>query len=191
MGRPLSAARAAGRGFTLIEMLIVLAIGAIVLAMGLPNLTEFVADQRVRTAQSDLVGELTYVRAEAIKNAARVTMARSGATWKDGWRIFVDANANGVLDVGEALLRTAAGPGGGAFKICATHADFADGISFRADGRVVRAGVASAADGLRVSDNRADANPANDKIRSVYLDLTGRPTVVRQNGGTNGGAPCP
>ncbi|MGH8670495.1 MAG: pilus assembly FimT family protein, partial [Burkholderiales bacterium] len=55
------------RGFTLIELLIVISIAAILVTVGIPSFREFIADQRVRVAASDLAGELSLVRAEAIK----------------------------------------------------------------------------------------------------------------------------
>ena len=56
-------------------------------------LSEFVADQRVRTVASDIVGEIAFARAKAIEQSRRVYIERTGgAQWNNGWRIYVDLN---------------------------------------------------------------------------------------------------
>ena len=48
-------------GFTLLELMIVLLIVAIMTTIALPPMTEFVADQRVRTTASDMVSEIALL----------------------------------------------------------------------------------------------------------------------------------
>ena len=64
----------ASAGFTLIELMVVLTIVAILTVIGLPSLTDFVAEQRVRTVASDLVSEIVFARVKAVELSRRVIM---------------------------------------------------------------------------------------------------------------------
>src|SRR5688500_2840587 len=95
--------RLAARAFTLVELIIVLAIASILLLIGAPALSEFIADQRVRTAGSDIMAEMAFARAKALETSRRVYVQRTGVRWSDGWRIFVDIDRDENYDVGEEL----------------------------------------------------------------------------------------
>ena len=78
------------RGFTLIELMVVISIMAVLLGIGVPSFKSFVAGQRVKTAAGDFSLALVFARSEAIKRNADVTVtaASSGATgWRDGWTV--------------------------------------------------------------------------------------------------------
>jgi len=179
-------------GFTLIELMVTLAIMAIVITVGVPALSGYVASQRVRTAVSDTAADIAFARAEAIKESRQSLMERlAGATgtWKDGWRICVDLDGNGSC--GNAEVRKITQALGGRIKVCSTAADFDTRIIFRPDGRVVRPSAPGANDGLKISDDLSDGAAGNDYIRSIVIGITGRPLVIKQDGGSGGGTPCP
>jgi len=184
----------AASGFTLIELMITLAIMAIVITVGIPNLSSFVNAQRVRTATSDIMADIAFARAEAIKESRQAIMERmAGATgtWKDGWRICVDLNSNGTCDAAE--VRKISPPISGRSKVCSTTADLDNRIVFRPDGRVVRAAAPGANDGIKVSDDNNDANVANDRIRLIFIGVIGRPRAEVQDNdpSTTRGTACP
>lgn len=62
------------RGFTLIEVMVVLAIMIIVMAIGVPSLRDLLAGQRLRTASYALVGSAMHARGEAIKRGADIAI---------------------------------------------------------------------------------------------------------------------
>jgi type IV fimbrial biogenesis protein FimT len=105
-------------GFTLIELMITIAIAAIVLGLAIPSFTSTIASNRLTTGANELVTALNFARSEAIKRGIQVTVRNKGASsqWESGWDVFVDINANetfndngnGTLcEVGEdCLLRT-------------------------------------------------------------------------------------
>jgi prepilin-type N-terminal cleavage/methylation domain-containing protein len=66
LGMPGAHTRLLGRGFTLIEIMIVLSILAIVLATGVPSLLRSLEKEGLRKAQSDLVEACSHARAQAI-----------------------------------------------------------------------------------------------------------------------------
>jgi type IV fimbrial biogenesis protein FimT len=81
------------RGFTVIEMMFVVVILAIMMAVALPNYSQFVRNQRVKTASFDVFSSLMLARSEAVTRNATVTVTpQSGTTdWTGGWRVQVGA----------------------------------------------------------------------------------------------------
>jgi type IV fimbrial biogenesis protein FimT len=75
------------RGFTLVEAMVVVAILAVVVGIGAPEFSRFIADQRLRATATDLVASLLVARSEAIKRNADVTLARSASGWPAGWTV--------------------------------------------------------------------------------------------------------
>jgi type IV fimbrial biogenesis protein FimT len=175
------AKRTMNRGFTLIELMITLVILAVVITIGVPSLSDFIASQHVRTTASDIMADMAFARAEAIKESRIAIMAPiNAADWKEGWRICVDLNGDGDCDVPGEVRKTAT-PISGRIRVCATPNQ---PIVFRPDGRITRATGPSATDGIRVSDNLGDTVTTNDKVRLIYLGVSGRPSVEVQDGGT-------
>jgi type IV fimbrial biogenesis protein FimT len=69
---PASAARP--RGLTLVEILIGIALMAIVLALVAPSMRELIAAQRVRSINAELVTDLQYARSEAVRRQVPVSV---------------------------------------------------------------------------------------------------------------------
>ena len=80
-----SAARS--RGFTLTELMIVLAVAATLVAAALPSYNDFVRNQRVKTASFDVFSSLVYARSEAVTRNGSVTLTPTGGNWASGWTI--------------------------------------------------------------------------------------------------------
>lgn len=86
-----SAARPAaardGRGFTMIEMLVVVTILAIMAALAAPSMSRLIGQQRLKSAASDLQLAMVKARAEAIKRNVNVAVSATGGDWANGWTI--------------------------------------------------------------------------------------------------------
>jgi type IV fimbrial biogenesis protein FimT len=98
-------------GFTVIELLFVVALIAVLLGIGAPALQTMVTN-RISTAAGDLMTDLTFARATAINRSQRVGVCASsdqatcsGSSWTQGWIVYMDANSNGNFDAGETLMR--------------------------------------------------------------------------------------
>jgi type IV fimbrial biogenesis protein FimT len=106
-------------GFTLIELMVTIAVAAILVVVAVPNLRTFVQNGRINTQVNDLIADLNYARSEAIKRRTNVSVCQStngttctGGNWKDGRLIWADANGNAALDAGEVLRARGAAAGG-------------------------------------------------------------------------------
>ncbi len=77
-------------GFTLIELMVTIAIAAILLALAIPNFIPTITSNRLTTHANELVTALNLARSEAIKRGQEVVVRKTGANWEDGWQVFVD-----------------------------------------------------------------------------------------------------
>lgn len=95
------------RGVTLIEVLVSLSVATVLCASAVPAFQGALERLRLTTTTNDLVLAVSIARAEATARHTRVALApRSGNDWSSGWHVFIDANDNGRLDAGEAIVRT-------------------------------------------------------------------------------------
>jgi type IV fimbrial biogenesis protein FimT len=163
------------RGFSLLEIVIVVAILGIILSIAIPNFADMLAEQRARSAASEIVGDLTLARIEAIKQQRRVIFEK-GASWKDGWSVYVDTNGSNSLTAGEVVIKSSPGFSGNSLKVCVITADFTDRVIFRGDGSIANAPV-GAESGLRVSDDRGVGGDAGARTRNILVSLAGRASV--------------
>lgn len=105
------------RGFTMIELMVVLAVVVIVLVIGVPGFRAAIANQRANSAINDLLTSIRLARSEAIKTVRYVTVCKSddgltcgdaGVDWEDGWIVFVNLAtpaAPEAVDAGDQIVQ--------------------------------------------------------------------------------------
>jgi len=100
-------------GFTLVELMITLAVAAILMAIATPSFITMTQNNRMTTQVNDFVSSLNLARSEAIKRGTRITVCKSNDNascaannnWDQGWIIFADTDNDAVVDAGEELIR--------------------------------------------------------------------------------------
>lgn len=95
------------KGFTLIELIVVLALVGIIAGLAVPSFAQLIANNRIASTSNSVIGVLNFARAEAIKRGrvVQVTAVSSAGTsneWGGGWRLWVDQGSNGY-DAGEEI----------------------------------------------------------------------------------------
>jgi type IV fimbrial biogenesis protein FimT len=190
----LSASRS--RGFTLTELIVTVAVAAIVLTVGVPSFQQMMLNNRTAVHTNDFLGSLNQARGEAIKRGVgwRVVMCPgtaagcSGTAWGNGWIVFVDGDAdqNGILnqttdnngqwDNGEQLLQVHEALGSNNTLTSNMTDNSTAYISFQSDGssRVMGSNtfqMGTFTFGLCNTENRRN---------TIVINSVGRASVVQQ-----------
>jgi type IV fimbrial biogenesis protein FimT len=103
----MSAASARSAGVSLPELLVVLAIAAILAAMALPNMGAVLRAQRLKAAVGDLFVSIGTARAQALARNTHVQLSPRdalGADWTRGWTVFIDRDADGRPGAGDEIV---------------------------------------------------------------------------------------
>jgi len=162
------------RGFTLVEMMVVIAILAVLVAIGVPNVREYILDARVSTQGTELVSDLAFARSEAVSRGRSVvvcastngsTCSGSGNDWVLGRIIFVDTSGDRARQNDELLIRAGA----------SVNQDSTIVSTFTTNSRVGFMPYGAALE--RGTFKICTANFTRGRL--VTLELTGRATVTR------------
>ena len=105
-------------GFTLIELMVVLAIAVFIITSAVPGFQSFIQNNRMTTSTHQFITSINLARSEAVKRGQQVSMCISNNAstctgvgtqgWAHGWIIFVDNDNDGQRDTAgtpEELIR--------------------------------------------------------------------------------------
>jgi type IV fimbrial biogenesis protein FimT len=100
-------------GFSLLELMVGLAVVAILAGLAAPGFRTFINNNRVAAAQNDLVAALNLARSEAVRRSTTVTVCASSdgascataADWATGWIVFRDPGAAGTVATSTDVLQ--------------------------------------------------------------------------------------
>jgi prepilin-type N-terminal cleavage/methylation domain-containing protein len=87
-------------GFTLIELMIALAIAALLAILAMPGYSLWIADGQIRNAAESIAGGMRYAQAEAIKESSQVEFVLDPTTGTGGWIARLVAAPAPPLQVG-------------------------------------------------------------------------------------------
>jgi len=137
------------KGVSIIEMMIVIAIVAIIAGLALPSFTNYLSGTRVRGVAESVQNGLQIARQEAVRRNAEVRFEIAAADQADLWRVF-------VVGTGAVVQRKSRAEGSGSGLVISTNMP---AITFNGLGRVTTAG---APDPIRINvcDTAACANGA-------------------------------
>ncbi|NEX21421.1 prepilin-type N-terminal cleavage/methylation domain-containing protein [Thiorhodococcus mannitoliphagus] len=171
----------AQRGFTLTELVVTLAIGAILLALSAPSFRATILSNRIATHTNDVLSSLSLARSEAVKRGKPIVICKSNdltscsstGDWEQGWILFVDNDNNAAVDAGsgDSIVR-AHGPLAGDDTLQGTS-KIDDYIAFATNGftRMI--------DGSFQSGTLTFGLCAAAQRNTIVINNTGRARVVK------------
>ena len=178
-------------GFTLLELMIVIAIAGVLMAIAVPSFKDMMRNTRLTTYANQFVTSLNIARSEAIKRGVPVTVRKlsgvgSATYWSTaGWEVFVDdggGNAanrnNGVRDTNETVLKTyPALPA--KFTLKGNGLVLRDRISYQADGS------ANKTAGTLILCDNSDGNDTIEPYtaKAIIISMTGRIQMAKDKNG--------
>jgi type IV fimbrial biogenesis protein FimT len=100
-------------GLSLTELMLTVAVLAVLLTIALPNIGNFMQEQRVTSAANHLLTHLHYARNEAVFRRAHVAACPSldrqsctgGNRWDQGFIVFIDQERRGQPESPDDVLR--------------------------------------------------------------------------------------
>ncbi len=93
------------RGFTLIELMVTMALVAVLLRIGIPSFVSFQRNSELTSAANGLLASVNSARTEAMKrNMNAGLVPTTGSSWGGGWTAFVDIDGNGSFDAAKDLV---------------------------------------------------------------------------------------
>ena len=163
--------------FTLIELMITLAVAAVVLTIGVPGFGRIIENNQLATTTNSFVSSLTFARSEAVKRNEAVTICRgsvstncaAAAGYEQGWLVFIDNNASSTYDASDELLRV--------------NEALPSNFTLRGNGqyqsvfRYTSKGRVAAINGRFVLCKGGDL----EKSRAVFIETTGRTRLAPLN----------
>lgn len=196
----------------MIELMVMLAVLAVVMSVGVPQLNIFFKGSRMVSNTNDLIGGFHLARSSAIKRSNRVTICKSSnagsgsptcsttANWEDGWFVFeegpddgVAANAIGLYNSNDGdVLRVNIGAEGTDTTIRprSTDTGIANFVSFSSRGLPTQSNGVSVSGVFMVCDDRGLKNASGNVVANgVVLQVSGRVSASKTE--SKIGTSCP
>lgn len=141
------------RGFTIIELLMTVALLAVLMGLALPSYQEVVKNNCMTTSANNLVSMLQYSRSEAIKRRTNVSITPIGGDWGEGLQVRAGAELLREVNLGCAATEV-------------TEEDAQTAVTYRATGFVTDPAS------FEICDDRE-----SETGRQITISSTGRPSM--------------
>ena len=175
------------RGFTLIELMVTIAIAAILITLAAPSFKGLIQSNSISSSVNMFMADLRYARSEAVRRGGTVVMCRSdspeaanptcgsgsgpgGNGWVSGWIIFYDESGDGNRTSAEPLMRVQA-PVSAVDSIVEGGASSSTKFRFTGTGRLLNLNSAT-------SLQFGGGDFANNRQRVLCVSLGGRARIA-------------
>ena len=171
-------------GFTMIELLMTIAIAAILTSLTIPSFRYITNSNRIASELNGLLGDLQLARSQAIRDGRYVTVCQSSDSntctnsndWRGGWIVFSDPTNVGIWDAGEIYIRKQKPFSGTDTFVASNNVSV---ITFNREGYAV--GLAGNGTLLTLQDTTNNSA----WTRCLLVNISGQMTSERANDPTN------
>lgn len=195
------------RGFTLIELMVTVAVMAILAGLAVPSFQGLLRSSRLAGESNDILAALSLARSESVRRNQRVVFCRApvvggviadnsacitgdtASRWA-GWMVFLDSNANGARDAAnEPLLRSGVFSRDTLITVASTNLQGGGNrLVFRPDGIARDAGSNAI---QQVALRVCEASGSGENARDVVVAFGSRINVVRASSAACAAPPNP
>ncbi|MBI1625097.1 GspH/FimT family pseudopilin [Comamonas suwonensis] len=92
-------------GFTLIELMVIIAIAGVLLSLAAPGFISFQRNSELTSLANKILGSINSARSEAMKSGRNAfVVPNDSSSWSTGWFVYVDMNSNNSFDEGTDLF---------------------------------------------------------------------------------------
>ncbi|MFV8572625.1 GspH/FimT family pseudopilin [Marinobacter sp. SBS5] len=161
-------------GFSLIELMVTMAVAAILLATAIPAFSNMMARNELAVATNAARGALMVAREASVMRGHPVSLCAgepaSGCSgdWSSGqWIVFRDSNHSGDIDSGDTVLQHGRVPGAGRNVSMSGNGPLRSALVYTPLGHAERISGAFGAGRLRVCVKREIAPNARELVISV------------------------
>ena len=166
------------KGFTLLELIIIIAILGLTMAYAVPGLRTMVSNNRISGSANDFIAAQQFAKAESASRINPVTLCKknadgdacvTGDDWSQGWIVFSDVDGNAAVDAGDTVLlnHETLNPN----ITFGSTAGVANSITYRPSGTT----SVTSTEVLIICDERGYA----DSAKGILVTITGRGSVMK------------
>lgn len=171
------------RGFTLIELMVTIAIVAILMVVAVPSLVTYQRNSEMTSFANALLASINAARGEAMKRGRyAMVVPADGVLWSSGWVVFVDVDGTRTYTAAnDVLVLTKEAPpsyltvsGNGVANEAAPY------IMFDPSGYASKKSTSTVPNlTLTITRNDVSASEAAEQTRRLVIAVTGRARVCK------------
>nr|WP_315247387.1 GspH/FimT family pseudopilin [uncultured Albidiferax sp.] len=168
----------ASKGFTLIELMVTMALLAVLLLVATPSMVAFKRNSELTSATNTLFSAINAARGEAMKRGMRamVVPTNNGSDWSAGWVVFIDNDRSQAFDALKDQVVLTQGAMPSYISISGTNSAAASPPYIMFDASGYSASKGATLQNLTLSLTRTDVASSNtaDETRRLKIAATGR-----------------
>ena len=165
-------------GFTLIELIVTIAIAAVLAALAAPSFIQYQRNSELTSLTNSLLAAVNAAKGEAMKTGRNAFVIPRGSGWNSGWIVYVDMNRDNSYTEGTDITVQTQDALKGYFSITGNSiaAGASPYVKFDNSGYSVDTSAAAAPVALSLTIARTDvpSTSALEETRRVVVARTGR-----------------
>lgn len=159
-------------GFTLIELMITVALAAVLMTLAAPSFVQYQRNSELTSLTNSLLAAINTAKSEAMKTGKNSFVVPKGSDWNSGWVVFIDVNRDSAYTEGTDTMVQTEDAVKSYFNITGNNTASGTSPYIKFDS----SGYSSASAALSFQIARTDTPSANaaEESRRIVIARTGR-----------------